>query len=75
MIRYQERDVILKKALWRFFVIHCLMDSNYYQTEIGTVEQLPAVASQLLATFPDERFYAFFGPMGVGKTTLIKELC
>ena len=51
------------------------MDSNYYQTDIDTVEQLPAVASQLLATFPDERFYAFFGPMGVGKTTLIKELC
>lgn len=41
----------------------------------SATEQLPAVAQDLLETFPDERFYAFFGPMGVGKTTLIKELC
>ena len=33
------------------------------------------MAQELLATFPDERFFAFFGKMGVGKTTLIKELC
>lgn len=41
----------------------------------NTIEQLPDVAEQLLTTFADERFYAFFGPMGVGKTTLIKALC
>ena len=29
----------------------------------------------LLDTFPEERFFAFFGKMGVGKTTLIKEIC
>lgn len=40
-----------------------------------TVERLPEVARRLLTTFPDERFYAFFGKMGVGKTSLIKELC
>jgi tRNA threonylcarbamoyladenosine biosynthesis protein TsaE len=40
-----------------------------------TVEQLPDVARQLLERYPDERFYAFFGSMGVGKTTLIKEIC
>ncbi|MBQ9473918.1 MAG: tRNA (adenosine(37)-N6)-threonylcarbamoyltransferase complex ATPase subunit type 1 TsaE [Bacteroidales bacterium] len=51
------------------------METLSFQTEITAVEQLPEVASQLLATFPNERFYAFFGPMGVGKTTLIKELC
>ncbi len=33
------------------------------------------MAQQLLHDFPEERFYAFFGAMGVGKTTLIKELC
>lgn len=38
-------------------------------------EQLPSIARQLLEAFPDERFFAFFGKMGVGKTTLIKELC
>lgn len=29
----------------------------------------------MLGEFPEERFFAFFGKMGVGKTTLIKELC
>lgn len=43
--------------------------------EIHNVDQLPAVARELLAAYPDERFFAFFGKMGVGKTTLIKELC
>jgi len=43
--------------------------------EIHNVEQLPEVARELLAAYPDERFFAFFGKMGVGKTTLIKELC
>ena len=41
----------------------------------NNIEQLPDVARRLLEEFPDERFYAFFGSMGVGKTTLIKEIC
>lgn len=41
----------------------------------NNVERLTEIARQLLDAFPDERFYAFFGKMGVGKTTLIKELC
>ncbi|MBP5326383.1 MAG: tRNA (adenosine(37)-N6)-threonylcarbamoyltransferase complex ATPase subunit type 1 TsaE [Bacteroidales bacterium] len=40
-----------------------------------SADDLPEVAKQLLSLFPQERFYAFFGSMGVGKTTLIKELC
>ena len=39
------------------------------------MSQLNAVARGLLDTFSDERFFAFFGSMGVGKTTLIKEMC
>lgn len=39
------------------------------------VEALPNVAQQLLTEFKEDRFFAFFGKMGVGKTTLIKELC
>lgn len=42
---------------------------------IQDVGQLHEVARNLLTTFSDERFFAFFGKMGVGKTTLIKELC
>ena len=45
------------------------------KVEIHSVEQLPEVARNLLDTFSEERFFAFFGKMGVGKTTLIKELC
>lgn len=41
----------------------------------NSIEQLPQVAEQLLSEFPDQRFFAFFGKMGVGKTTLIKQLC
>lgn len=39
------------------------------------IDQLPQIAGQLLDTFADERFFAFFGKMGVGKTTLIKAVC
>ena len=43
--------------------------------EIKDIHELPVVAQNLLESFPDDRFFAFFGKMGVGKTTLIKELC
>lgn len=36
---------------------------------------LQEVAHQLLSAFPTERFFAFYGQMGVGKTTLIKSCC
>ncbi len=43
--------------------------------EISDIGQLNEVARNLLTSFKDERFFAFFGKMGVGKTTLIKEIC
>ncbi|MBR1644167.1 MAG: tRNA (adenosine(37)-N6)-threonylcarbamoyltransferase complex ATPase subunit type 1 TsaE [Bacteroidales bacterium] len=45
------------------------------QRTFSSLDELPDVAAQLLAAFPDQRFFAFFGKMGVGKTTLIKALC
>lgn len=45
------------------------------EIRIESIAQLPEVARTLLNTFGDERFFAFFGKMGVGKTTLIKEIC
>ena len=45
------------------------------ELEIQDIEQLHKVANDILTTFQEERFFAFFGKMGVGKTTLIKELC
>jgi tRNA threonylcarbamoyladenosine biosynthesis protein TsaE len=43
--------------------------------KIERLGELPRVAERLLTEFEQERFFAFFGKMGVGKTTLIKELC
>ena len=45
------------------------------KAENYSLEQLHGVARNLLTSFPEERFFAFFGKMGVGKTTLIKEMC
>ena len=45
------------------------------EVKITDIAQLPEVARTLLDTFSSERFFAFFGKMGVGKTTLIKEMC
>jgi len=42
---------------------------------IDSIAELPNVANELLETFAQERFFAFFGKMGVGKTTLIKDIC
>jgi len=40
-----------------------------------TVDDLPAAAKQLLSSFPLSRVFAFYGQMGAGKTTFIKEIC
>lgn len=45
------------------------------EIEIEGLAMLPSVARNLIDSFPKERFFAFFGKMGVGKTTLIKEIC
>ena len=45
------------------------------KAENYSLEQLHEVARNLLTSFPEERFFAFFGKMGVGKTTLITEMC
>lgn len=45
------------------------------EADIHSVFQLPSTAQKLLETFSNERFFAFYGKMGVGKTTLIKEIC
>ena len=37
--------------------------------------QLPEVAKKILTLNPHKRIFAFYGKMGVGKTTLIKALC
>lgn len=43
--------------------------------EIKSIGDLPVVAAAFLEQYPDDRLFAFYGSMGAGKTTLIKELC
>lgn len=40
-----------------------------------TLEQLNDTAQKMLKEFPYHRIFGFYGEMGAGKTTLIKELC
>ena len=42
---------------------------------IAKESELPAVAQALIEAHPQERVFGFFGEMGTGKTTLIKEIC
>ena len=37
--------------------------------------EIPSAAVSLLKTFKDNRVFAFYGEMGVGKRTFIKALC
>jgi len=39
-----------------------------------SLENLPTVATSILSDFGDNRIFLFYGDMGAGKTTLIKEL-
>lgn len=41
---------------------------------INTIEDLPALAPQILEAFGDHKVIAFTAPMGAGKTTLISAL-
>lgn len=45
------------------------------QTITASESQLFEVAQSILAAHPQERVFGFYGEMGAGKTTLIKEMC
>ena len=42
---------------------------------IASISDLPGLAAKLLRTYSDFRVFAFYGEMGVGKTTFIKSIC
>ncbi len=46
-----------------------------FQTKISDLSELRNSAQLLLANFPEDRVFAFYGSMGAGKTTLIKSIC
>jgi tRNA threonylcarbamoyladenosine biosynthesis protein TsaE len=37
--------------------------------------ELPELAKKILLAYPHKRIFGFYGEMGAGKTTLIKEIC
>lgn len=45
------------------------------QTILASENQLADVAKAILEAYPQERVFGFYGEMGAGKTTLIKEMC
>lgn len=51
------------------------MDTDTCSLLAPTPEDLPPSARLLLEKFPKERVFAFFAPMGAGKTTFIQSLC
>lgn len=43
--------------------------------DLCSTEVIPQVALEIIKRFPQHRIFAFYGEMGAGKTTLIKEIC
>ena len=51
------------------------MEDGICNLTAQTPEDLPPAARLLLENFQEERVFAFFAPMGAGKTTFIQALC
>ena len=43
--------------------------------EVKDLEALQVAAHDVLATYPEDKIFLFYGQMGAGKTTFINELC
>jgi tRNA threonylcarbamoyladenosine biosynthesis protein TsaE len=46
-----------------------------FSIECKSIDELDAVATKLIKEFKSHKIIAFYGEMGVGKTTLIKSIC
>lgn len=46
-----------------------------FSKKVDALNELQATAKELLAQFPNERVFAFYGKMGAGKTTFIQSIC
>ncbi|SHF41691.1 tRNA threonylcarbamoyladenosine biosynthesis protein TsaE [Mariniphaga anaerophila] len=46
-----------------------------YSEKVTSIKDLGNAAKKLIAQFPDQRVFAFYGKMGAGKTTFIQAIC
>jgi tRNA threonylcarbamoyladenosine biosynthesis protein TsaE len=46
-----------------------------FSRKVDSLHQLAGAAKELIAAFPTERVFAFYGKMGAGKTTFIQSIC
>ncbi|WP_293953154.1 MULTISPECIES: tRNA (adenosine(37)-N6)-threonylcarbamoyltransferase complex ATPase subunit type 1 TsaE [unclassified Sphingobacterium] len=42
---------------------------------VNSIADLSQAAETLLTSFPEDRIFLLYGPMGAGKTTFVKHLC
>ncbi len=65
---------------------HFLLILHYIYTElyatslkmeiiVDSIDRIPDAAAQFIASMGDDTLFAFYGEMGVGKTTFITEVC
>ncbi|MFI5202893.1 MAG: tRNA (adenosine(37)-N6)-threonylcarbamoyltransferase complex ATPase subunit type 1 TsaE [Flavobacteriales bacterium] len=45
------------------------------ELHLQRIEDITGSVTEILKTFPQNRLWLFYGPMGSGKTTIIKEFC
>lgn len=55
--------------------MNLITNKNMGHLLIKTESELPYIAKQLLPAIREHQIIAFYGEMGAGKTTLIKEIC
>lgn len=58
-----------------FFRIFATVYFMKMQQITANESQLDMVARAILEAYPQDRIFGFYGEMGAGKTTLIKEMC